>query len=75
LASPPSRVRQRARPGRDGSVRLALDITTEAEAVTTFTAWLETEDWVVGPGPDKWLNLYTDRGDERPSVDARSISS
>jgi hypothetical protein len=48
---------------------------TEAEAVTTVTAWLETEGWVVGPGPDKWLDLYTERGDERLRVDARSISS
>lgn len=47
---------------------------TEVETVAAFTAWLEREGWSVGPGPDKWVDVYATRGDERLYAEAKGVT-
>lgn len=47
---------------------------TEAETVAVFVAWLEREGWSVGPGPDKWVDVYATRGDERLYAEAKGVT-
>jgi hypothetical protein len=47
---------------------------TEAETVAALIAWLEREGWSVGPGPDKWLDVYATRGDERLHIEAKGAT-
>jgi hypothetical protein len=47
---------------------------TEAETVAVFVAWLEREGWSVGPGPDKWVDVYATRGDEWLYAEAKGVT-
>jgi hypothetical protein len=47
---------------------------TEAETVAVFTAWLEHDGWSVGPGPDKWVDVYATRGEERLYAEAKGVT-
>jgi hypothetical protein len=47
---------------------------TEAETVAAFTAWLEREGWLVGPGADKWLDVYATRDGERLCAEAKGVT-
>jgi hypothetical protein len=49
-------------------------VMTEMETVAVFTAWLERDGWAVGPGPDKWVDVYAARGDERLYAEAKGVT-
>ncbi|MFB9924240.1 hypothetical protein ACFORO_11350 [Amycolatopsis halotolerans] len=46
----------------------------EAEVVAAFATWLEHDGWTVGPGPDRYLDLYATRAGDRLHVEAKGTT-
>lgn len=44
---------------------------TETEVVDAFATWLAHEGWSVMAGPDKWVDIYAERGNERLICEAK----
>ncbi|ATY12665.1 hypothetical protein CU254_21040 [Amycolatopsis sp. AA4] len=47
---------------------------TESEVVAAFAAWLERDGWTIGPGPDRHLDLYATRADDRLHAEAKGAT-
>lgn len=49
-------------------------VMTETDTVKAFTAWLVRDGWSVSAGPDKWVDVYAARGDERMYAEAKGVT-